>query len=158
MSGGRSTSKDRGVALPRRWEFSRRHLSRGTVLHTLKKYGCQIGLEVDRLGRRGIGVHSLRKSAAEDALNKGAVIEQAVAPATGVVFMTSGRRPRKSSAADSSRPIAAPLNNNRDGSCVLKRARRLSTTIRGPCALGKADSKRTLTSVRGNPGRGYFIA
>jgi site-specific recombinase XerD len=56
--------------------FERRFLDRRTILHTVKKYGRQVGIDVDRLGRRGVGVHSLRKTALTNALEHGAEIEQ----------------------------------------------------------------------------------
>lgn len=56
--------------------FDQKHLSRRTILHTVKKYGRQVGIDVDRLGRRGVGVHSLRKTALTNALEHGAKIEQ----------------------------------------------------------------------------------
>lgn len=52
-----------------------RGLSGRQVLDTVKKYARQIGLDVERLGRRGIGVHSLRKTAAMNALEHGAKVE-----------------------------------------------------------------------------------
>ena len=52
-----------------------RFLSSRQVLSIVKKYACQTGLDVDRLGRRGIGVHSLRKTAAMNALEHGAKVE-----------------------------------------------------------------------------------
>ncbi len=54
---------------------SGRFLSSRHVLGIVKKYASQIGLNVDRLGRRGIGVHSLRKTAAMNALEHGAKVE-----------------------------------------------------------------------------------
>jgi integrase len=56
--------------------FDRRFLDRRTILHTVKKYGRQVGIDVDRVGRRGVGVHSLRKTALTNALEHGAKIEQ----------------------------------------------------------------------------------
>lgn len=60
--------KDRSTA-------SNRFLSSRHVLGIVKKYARLIGLDVDRLGRRGIGVHSLRKTAAMNALEHGAKVE-----------------------------------------------------------------------------------
>ncbi len=65
----------RPVARNRR-ESERRHLSGRAILAAVKKYGRRIGLDVDRLGRRGIGVHSLRKTALTNALEHGARLEQ----------------------------------------------------------------------------------
>lgn len=45
------------------------------MLGIVKKYAHQIGLDVDRLGRRGLGVHTLRKTAAMNALEHGAKVE-----------------------------------------------------------------------------------
>jgi len=56
--------------------FERRHLNRHTILHTVKKYGRQVGIDVDRIGRRGVGVHSLRKTSLTNALEHGAKMEQ----------------------------------------------------------------------------------
>jgi site-specific recombinase XerD len=56
--------------------FERRFLDRRSILHTVKKYGRQVGIDVDRIGRRGVGVHSLRKTALTNALEHGAKIEQ----------------------------------------------------------------------------------
>jgi len=53
-----------------------RHLAGRTILYTIKKYARQVGLEVDRLDRRGICTHSLRKTALNNALKHGAKIEQ----------------------------------------------------------------------------------
>jgi integrase len=55
---------------------TRRHLSRRTVLNIVKKYARRAGLEADRHNRRGIGVHSLRKTAGMSALMHGAKVEQ----------------------------------------------------------------------------------
>lgn len=65
----RPTERDRKT-------FQRKHLAPRTILHSVKKYGLQVGVDVDRVGRRGIGVHSLRKTALTNALEHGAKIEQ----------------------------------------------------------------------------------
>ena len=49
-----------------------RPLSQPAVLNIVKKYGRETGLAVDRLDRRGICTHSLRKTAAMNALEHGA--------------------------------------------------------------------------------------
>lgn len=53
-----------------------RHMDRNTILRTVKKYGRRIGLEVDRYDRRGIGIHSLRKTTLTNALEHGARMQQ----------------------------------------------------------------------------------
>lgn len=65
----RPFAKDRRTLL-------RRHLSRVEVWRIVKKYARTAGIAVDRLGRRGVGVHSLRKTALTNALEHGAKIEQ----------------------------------------------------------------------------------
>lgn len=57
-------------------EFEREHLTARAIHKIVKKYGRLAGIDVDRLGRRGIGVHSLRKTALTNALEHGAKIEQ----------------------------------------------------------------------------------
>jgi len=58
-----------------------RHLSRDTIRKMIKRYGRQVGINVDGVTqadgkkRRGIGVHSLRKTVATEALRNGANIE-----------------------------------------------------------------------------------
>ena len=49
-----------------------RHLHRDSVLKLIKRYGEKAGIQVDRPGRRWIGVHSLRKTAITDAIDHGA--------------------------------------------------------------------------------------
>lgn len=46
----------------------RKHLPRTTVWAIVKKYARQVGIHADRLGGRGVGVHSLRKTAITNAL------------------------------------------------------------------------------------------
>ncbi|MCH8998342.1 MAG: tyrosine-type recombinase/integrase, partial [Proteobacteria bacterium] len=53
-----------------------RHLNRRSILNIVKKYTRRVGLEADRHERRGIGVHSLRKTAGMSALKHGAKVEQ----------------------------------------------------------------------------------
>jgi site-specific recombinase XerD len=50
----------------------RRHLDRKTPWRLVKKYCQAAGIEPARLGGRGIGVHSLRKTAINDAIRNGA--------------------------------------------------------------------------------------
>ncbi len=65
----------RPVAKNRR-TLIRKHLPRTTIWAIVKKYAWQVGIDVDRLGGRGVGVHSLRKTAITNALENGAKIEQ----------------------------------------------------------------------------------
>lgn len=57
-------------------EFVRRHLDRRDVWALVKKYGRQVGIDVDRIDSRGVGVHSLRKTTITNALNNGAPMHQ----------------------------------------------------------------------------------
>jgi site-specific recombinase XerD len=54
----------------------RKHLPRTTIWATVKKHARQVGIDVDRIGGRGVGVHSLRKTALTNALENGAPIEK----------------------------------------------------------------------------------
>ena len=54
----------------------RKFLSRSTIWEIVKKYASQAGIETERLGRRGVGVHSLRKTAITNALENGAPIQK----------------------------------------------------------------------------------
>ena len=54
---------------------SRRHLTSRQILRIVKKYARQVGIQVERSGR-GIGTHSLRKTALTNALQHGAKMEQ----------------------------------------------------------------------------------
>ena len=53
-----------------------RHLTQRAILNIVKKNARQAGLQTDRLGRRGICTHSLRKTALTNALEHGAKMEQ----------------------------------------------------------------------------------
>jgi integrase/recombinase XerD len=53
-------------------EFERRFMSRKTPWRLVKRYCRAAGISPDRLGGRGIGVHSLRKTAITDAIRNGA--------------------------------------------------------------------------------------
>lgn len=53
-----------------------RHLTQRAILNIVKKYARQAGLQTDRLGRRGICTHSLRKTSAVNALRHGAAVHQ----------------------------------------------------------------------------------
>lgn len=52
--------------------FERRAMNRKTPWRLVKKYCRLAGISPDRLGGRGIGVHSLRKTAITDAIRNGA--------------------------------------------------------------------------------------
>src|SRR3954454_4316193 len=51
-----------------------RHLDRKTTWRLVKKYCEAAGIDRERLGARGIGIHSLRKTAINDAIRNGATI------------------------------------------------------------------------------------
>jgi len=57
---------------PDRLGFARRHMDRKTPWRMVKKYCRAAGIEPDRLKGRGIGIHSLRKTAITDAIRNGA--------------------------------------------------------------------------------------
>lgn len=65
----RPLAKDRTTLL-------RKYLDRSTIWEIVKRHARRAGLEPDRLGRRGIGVHSLRKTALTNALENGAPIQK----------------------------------------------------------------------------------
>ena len=52
----------------------RRHLDRKTPWRLVKKYCEAAGIDPTRLGGRGIGIHSLRKTAINDAIRNGATM------------------------------------------------------------------------------------
>src|SRR5439155_20674454 len=54
----------------------RRHLDRKTPWRLVKKYCQAAGIDPNRLGSRGIGVHSLRKTAINDAIRNGAQMHE----------------------------------------------------------------------------------
>ena len=54
----------------------RRHLDRKTPWRLVKKYCKAAGIEPGRLGGRGIGIHSLRKTAINDAIRNGATMHE----------------------------------------------------------------------------------
>src|SRR4051812_32530537 len=56
--------------------FERRHLDRKTPWRLVKKYCRAAGIDPDRLGGRGIGIHSLRKTAINDAIRNGASMHE----------------------------------------------------------------------------------
>jgi integrase len=59
-----------------RESFADRPMTRLAILALVKKYCRQIGIAPNRVGRRGIGVHSLRKTAITNALDHGAGLLQ----------------------------------------------------------------------------------
>ena len=56
--------------------FERRHLDRKTPWRLVKHYCRLAGINPDRLGARGIGIHSLRKTAINDAIRNGAQMHE----------------------------------------------------------------------------------
>jgi len=56
--------------------LERRHLERKTPWRLVKKYCRAAGIDPDRLGGRGIGIHSLRKTAINDAIRNGASLHE----------------------------------------------------------------------------------
>ena len=54
----------------------RRHLDRKTPWRLVKKYCLAAGIDPERLGARGIGIHSLRKTAINDAIRNGAQMHE----------------------------------------------------------------------------------
>src|SRR4051794_2805423 len=54
----------------------RRHLDRKTPWRLVKNYCRAAGIDPDRLGGRGIGIHSLRKTAINDAIRNGATMHE----------------------------------------------------------------------------------
>jgi integrase/recombinase XerD len=56
--------------------LERRHLDRKTPWRLVKKYCEAAGIDPSRLGSRGIGIHSLRKTAINDAIRNGASMHE----------------------------------------------------------------------------------
>jgi integrase/recombinase XerD len=56
--------------------LERRHLDRKMPWRLVKKYCAAAGIDPNRLGSRGIGVHSLRKTAINDAIRNGAQMHE----------------------------------------------------------------------------------
>ena len=56
--------------------FERRHLRRQSVWEMVKRRCLDVGIAPDRLDGPGIGVHTLRKSASEDAIRNGATLQE----------------------------------------------------------------------------------
>jgi integrase/recombinase XerD len=54
----------------------RRHMDRKTPWRLVKKYCRAAGIDPSRLGSRGIGIHSLRKTAINDAIRNGATMHE----------------------------------------------------------------------------------
>jgi len=65
----RPVAKDRKTLL-------RKYLDRSAIWEVVKRNARKAGLDPDRVGRRGIGVHSLRKTAITNALENGAPIQK----------------------------------------------------------------------------------
>jgi integrase/recombinase XerD len=61
--------------------FQRKYLKRQDIRETVKKYARAVGTNADRVERRGVGGHALRKTAITNALQNGAPIEKAQQPA-----------------------------------------------------------------------------
>lgn len=57
-------------------EFERRFMNRKAPWRLVKRYCRAAGISPDRLGGRGIGVHSLRKTAITDAIRNGAGVHE----------------------------------------------------------------------------------
>jgi integrase len=51
-------------------------MDRKTPWRLVKKYCKAAGIDPDRLGQRGIGIHSLRKTAINDAIRNGAQMHE----------------------------------------------------------------------------------
>jgi integrase/recombinase XerD len=87
--------------------FEPRHLTRGAMLQIVKQYCRQVGINPDRIGRRGLGVHTLRKTALTNALEHGAKIEQVQALAGHSDIRTTQLyyRARETDAEDAARHI-----------------------------------------------------
>jgi integrase len=73
--------EDRGGPLfrplrPNGLGLARRHLDRKTPWRLVKKYCELAGIDHQRLGARGIGIHSLRKTAINDAIRNGATMHE----------------------------------------------------------------------------------
>jgi integrase len=56
--------------------LARRHIDRKTPWRLVKKYCQAAGIDPSRLGTRGIGIHSLRKTAINDAIRNGATMHE----------------------------------------------------------------------------------
>ena len=56
--------------------LARRHLDRKTPWRLVKKYCEAAGIDPTRLGARGIGIHSLRKTAINDAIRNGTTMHE----------------------------------------------------------------------------------
>ena len=56
--------------------LARRHLDRKTPWRLVKQYCEAAGIDPKRLGGRGIGIHSLRKTAINDAIRNGASMHE----------------------------------------------------------------------------------
>jgi site-specific recombinase XerD len=61
---------------PNQCGLARRHLDRKTPWRLVKKYCEAARIDHERLGGRGIGIHSLRKTAINDAIRNGATMHE----------------------------------------------------------------------------------
>ncbi len=57
-------------------QFERRHMDRKTPWRLVKKYCLRAGINPNRIEGRGIGIHSLRKTAINDAIRNGAQMHE----------------------------------------------------------------------------------
>jgi integrase len=73
----------------------RRHLDRKTPRRLVENYCRAAGIDPDRLGGRGIGIHSLRKTAINDAIRNGASMHEVRSSPT----MPTSAPPRSTSSA-----------------------------------------------------------
>lgn len=87
--------------------LDRRHLTRRAILCLVKKYCQKAGVDPHRIGRRGVGVHSLRKTSITNALEHGAKMEQVQALAGHSDIRTTQLyyRVRETDAEDAARHI-----------------------------------------------------
>ncbi len=90
-----------------RKSLDRHHLTRRAILCLVKKYCQQAGINPHRIGRRGVGVHSLRKTSITNALEHGAKMEQVQALAGHSDIRTTQLyyRVRETDAEDAARHI-----------------------------------------------------
>ena len=98
----------------------RRHLDRKTPWRLVKKYCEAAGIDPSRLGGRGIGIHSLRKTAINDAIRNGATMHEvrefaghADIRTTEVYFVPRRKTPR-------SRRGGSRSCHGTKGECVLR--------------------------------------
>ena len=99
--------------------FERRHLDRKIPWRMVKKYCEAAGIDPSRLGSRGIGIHSLRTTAINDAIRNGATMHEvrefaghADIRTTDALVRAQGRRRRGGGAAhpDPADRLQEPVN------------------------------------------------